>query len=99
MKLPGLWRSLCGGTAAGAHRYVDGKAGFSRSTVAVDQAPVLADELLGNGEAQAAAIGASGNHREEDVLDDLGGNTRPVVDHVDPAHQRVVKAADGALAL
>src|SRR5574343_670552 len=65
---------------------------------ALDTAMMVLDEVLGDGQPQAATTFAAGNQRVEHALADFVRNTRAVVDHLDFNGQPVAFLGQGHLA-
>ena len=57
------------------------------------------DSRLGDGQAQAAALGAAADHRKENTVHEIFGYPRAVVRNVNSAHDLVMCFADGELTL
>ncbi|MNR30300.1 hypothetical protein D3C85_1477480 [compost metagenome] len=66
--------------------------------VTFDQALVLTDDVLGNGQAQPGAVGAAADHWIENGFLKFGRDARAVVDDFDLGHQPVPGVANGELA-
>ncbi len=59
---------------------------------------MLADDVLGNGQAQPGTVRAAADHGKEDGFLQVRGNARAVVDDFDLGHQAMAHVADGELA-
>ena len=70
---------MCGSLVQGQE---DRKYGVAGVALAFDQALMLADDVLGDGQAQAGAVRAAADHGVEDGFLQLRRNTRAVVRNV-----------------
>ena len=64
----------------------------------LDQALVLTDDVLGNGQAQPGTVRAAADHRKENGFLQFRRDARAVVDDLDLGHQTMADVADGELA-
>ena len=71
---------------------------MSGLTLALDQTAVLMDQPLCNRESKARAIGTASDHREKNLVLDVFGNTRTIVDNINLDHQSVFLLAYRELA-
>src|SRR5574344_192134 len=89
------WRSAIVGGRKGHQDFEDG---LPRLALAFDQAAVLLHDGLGNGQPQAGALGAPGDHGVEHRLAQLGADAGAVVLDLYLAQQGVAARADGEAA-
>lgn len=66
--------------------------------LAFNQPLVLADDVLGDGQAESGTVRTAADHGVEDGFLELGRDARAVVDDLHLAHQAVTRVADGELA-
>ena len=76
----------------------DRERGVAGMAFTFDQALVLADDVLGNGQAQPGTVRAAADHGKEDGFLQFRRNAGAVVDDLDLGNQAVAHMADGELA-
>src|SRR3990172_5001160 len=74
---------------------INAEHGMPRAAVALDQAAMLGDDVLRDGQAEAGAAGLAGHHRIKNVFLDFLGDARAVVLDVGAQHQAVALLTDG----
>src|SRR5690606_36822352 len=79
-------------------RQKQGKDGTTRHAFAFDQAMVPGDDVLGDRQAQAGAVGATADQGIEDAVEDARGNAGAVIEDLQPAYQAMATLVDGELA-
>src|SRR3989344_5660762 len=80
-------------------RKVNAEHGMPRTAAALDQAAMLGDDVLRDGQSQSGSAGLGRDHRVENMFLDFLGNARAVVLDVGAQHQAVAFLPDGETAL
>lgn len=79
-------------------RQVNREGGMASVAFTLDQALVLADDVLGNGQAQPGTVRAATDHGIEEGFLQFRRDAWAVVDDLYPRYQAVTHVADGELA-
>ena len=77
----------------------DSEAGFTGNAVLFNQAAMLVDDMLRNGESEAGASRFAADHRVKDSIAQAAGNAGAVVSNINAANHPVTLIANGDLTL